>query len=163
MEHPKVPVARELVSARTITLSPGMSAVDAAELLLQHAISGAPVVDEDGRLLGLVSEYDCLRAVASSEYGMDLHDGAQTVAELMTQVCHTVPPDLDLYGIAHAFVKLGVRRLPVIDEGQLIGQVSRRDVLKATVRIRRELQKANPRYPDYPAGRNPIRDYPRGR
>jgi CBS domain-containing protein len=163
MDHPKVPVARELMTARLITLTPEMSAVEAAELLLQHSISGAPVVDGDGQLLGLLSEFDCLRAVASAEYEMDLHDGAETVRELMTQTCHTVPPDLDLYGVAHTFVNLGVRRLPVVDGRQLIGQVSRRDALAAAVRIRRELQRARPRYPDYPAGRGPIRDYPRMR
>jgi CBS domain-containing protein len=163
MDHPKVPVARELMTARLVTLTPEMSAVEAAEILLRDSISGAPVVDAHGHLLGLVSEFDCLQAVASAEYEMDLHDGAETVRELMTESCHTIPPDLDLYGIAHAFVNLGVRRLPVVDEGQLIGQVSRRDVLRAAVRIRRELQKAHPRYPDYPAGRNPIRDYPRAR
>jgi CBS domain-containing protein len=163
MDHPKVPVARELMTARLITMTPEMSAVEAAELLLRHSISGAPVVDGDGHLLGLVSEFDCLRAVASAEYEMDLHDGAETVAELMTRACHTITPDLDLYAVAHAFVNLGVRRLPVVDEGQLIGQVSRRDALGAAVRIRRELQKAHPRYPDYPAGRDPIRDYPRVR
>jgi hypothetical protein len=51
----------------------------------------------------------------------------------------------------------------VVDGRQLIGQVSRRDALAAAVRIRRELQRARPRYPDYPAGRGPIRDYPRMR
>jgi CBS domain-containing protein len=163
MDHPKVPVARELMTARLVTLTPEMSAVEAAEILLRDSISGAPVVDAQGHLLGLVSEFDCLQAVASAEYEMDLHDGAETVRELMTDSCHTIPPDLDLYGVAHAFMNLGVRRLPVVDEGQLIGQVSRRDVLRAAVRIRRELQKAHPRYPDYPAGRNPIRDYPRAR
>jgi CBS domain-containing protein len=163
MDHPKVPVARELMTARLITLTPEMSAVEAAETLLRHSISGAPVIDGEGHLLGLLSEFDCLQAVASAEYEMDLHDGAETVRELMTVSCHSVPPDLDLYGVAHAFVNLGVRRLPVVDGDQLIGQVSRRDVLKAAVQIRRELQKAHPRYPDYPAGRNPIRDYPRAR
>ena len=69
-------------------------------------------------------------------------------------------PDLDLFGVAHAFVRLGVRRLPVVDRGELLGQVSRRDALKAAVKLRRELQKAHSRYPDYPAGRNPIRNYP---
>jgi CBS domain-containing protein len=151
------------MTAGLVTLTPEMSAVEAAEVLLRHAISGAPVVSPDGRLLGLLSEFDCLQAVASAEYEMDLHDTSETVRDLMTQSCHTVPPDLDLYGVAHAFVQLRVRRFPVVEDGRLIGQVSRRDVLKAAVRIRRELQTVHSRYPDYPAGRDPIRDYPRAR
>lgn len=161
MDHPKVPTARELMAKRLVTLAPGMSVVEAADILLRHSISGAPVVDPEGQLLGLLSEFDCLRAVASAEYEMDLHDAAETAGELMTQACHTIGPDLDLFGVAHAFVRLGVRRLPVVEDGELLGQVSRRDALKAAVDLRRALQKARSHYPDYPAGRDPIRDYPR--
>ena len=163
MDHPKVPVARELMTARLITLSPEMSAVEAAELLLQHSISGAPVVDADGHLLGLLSEFDCLRAVAAAEYEMDAHDAVETVAELMTRECHTVAPDLDLFGLAHEFVRLRVRRFPVLEEDQLLGLVSRRDALRAVVHLRRDLMRARRQYPDYPQGRDPIRDYPRGK
>lgn len=161
MDHPKVPTARELMTTRLVHLAPDMSAIDAADLLLRHGISGAPVVDPEGHLLGLLSEFDCLRAVAASEYQMDSHDEAQTVADLMTRNCHTIPPDLDLFGVAHAFVSLGVRRLPVVSRDELLGQVSRRDALRAAVKVRKELNQVRSRYPDYPAGRNPIPDYPR--
>lgn len=161
MDHPKVPIARELMTRRLVTLAPEMSVVEAAEILLRRSISGAPVVDPDGKLLGLLSEFDCLRAVAAAEYQMDSHDSAETVADLMTRTCHTIPPDLDLFGVAHAFVNLGVRRLPVVSGEELLGQVSRRDALKAAVKMRRELQQVRSRYPDYPAGRNPIDHYPR--
>ncbi len=88
---------------------------------------------------------------------------AETVSDLMTQECHTVSPDLDLFGLAHQFVKLRVRRFPVVEENRLLGQVSRRDALRAAVRLRRELLRSRRHYPDYPEGRDPIRDYPRGR
>lgn len=159
-DRPEVPTARALMT-RPVTLTPDMPIIEAAERLLQHSISGAPVIDEEGRLLGLLSEFDCLRAVASAEYAMDGHDAAETVADLMTRTCHTVPPDLDLFGVAHAFVSLRVRKLPVVDGEKLLGQISRRDTLRAAVKLRRQLQQAHSRYPDYPAGRDPIADYPR--
>jgi CBS domain-containing protein len=159
MEPPPVPTARDVMTRSLVTLRPETTALEAAETLLSHGISGAPVVDENGALLGLLSEFDCLRAVASAGYQMDGHDGAETVAELMTTECHTVPPDLDLFGLAHRFVRLGVRRLPVLENGRLVGQVSRRDALAAALRLRRR-QGGRSGYPDYPEGRDPIHDYP---
>ena len=150
------------MTARLVTLSPGMRALDAAKLLLKHSISGAPVVSDEGKLLGLLSEYDCLRAIASAEYDLDNRDAILVVGDLMTTECHTIPPERDLFAIAHEFVKLRVRRLPVVEEGRLIGQVSRRDALRAATELR-EKALAQKRYPDYPEGRDPIRDYPKQR
>ena len=160
MERPAVPTAREIMVRSLVTLRPDMMAVEAAEVLLKHQISGAPVVDEDGHLLGLLSEFDLLRAVASSDYEMDAHDAIVKVDQLMTRECHTVTPDMDLFAVAHEFVNLRVRRFPVIENGKLVGQVSRRDALRAAVKLRREMLSTKHHYPDYPEGRKPIRDYP---
>jgi len=160
MQLPRVPTVRDIMTRSLVTLRPEMSAAVAAELLLQHEISGAPVVDEQARLIGLLSEYDCLRAVASAEYQMDAHDAAETVSELMTTECHTVVPKLDLFALANEFVRLRVRRFPVLEDERLIGQVSRRDALRAAVSLRGELRSVRHAYPDYPKGRDPIRDYP---
>lgn len=161
MSSPPVPTAREIMVKKIVTLRPEMPGPDAAEILIKNRISGAPVVDANQKLLGLLSEFDCLRAVASAEYQQDLHDAAETVGDLMTTACHTVGPDLDLFGIAHTFVRLGVRRLPVVLNGRLLGQVSRRDALAAALDLRRRQMQERRHYPDYPAGRDPIRDYPR--
>ena len=162
MEHPEVPTTRAMMARSLVSLRPDMSAGEAAELLVSKSISGAPVVDAEGHLLGLLSEFDCLQAVASAEYEMDSHDAIETVAELMTRAedCHTVSPDLDLFGLAHEFVRLRVRRFPVIEDGKLIGQVSRRDALAAAVKLRRQLAKSRRQSPDYPEGRDPKRNYP---
>jgi CBS domain-containing protein len=144
-----------------VTLRPDETAAQAAETLLHHAISGAPVLGPDGRLVGLLSEFDCLHAVAAAGYEMDGHDEAQKVADLMSRECQTVSPDLDLFGLAHEFVRLGVRRLPVVEGDRLVGLVSRRDVLRAVVELRHRTG-GRRHYPDYPAGRDPIHDYPRG-
>ena len=149
------------MTRRLVTLRPDMRAVQAAGILLKHNISGAAVVGEEGNLLGLLSEYDCLRAVAAGEYDLDRHDVVVTIEELMTTAVHTIPPEMDLFAIAHEFVNLRVRRFPVVEAGRLIGQVSRRDVLRAAYELRRKALREK-RYPDYPEGRAPIRNYPRG-
>ncbi len=161
MERPQVPTARDIMARKLVTLGPDMRASEAAEILLKNGISGAPVVDSDGQLLGLLSEYDCLRAVAAADYEMDAHDVIQTVADLMTTEVHSIPPDMGLYSIAHEFVQRRVRRFPVVEDGHLVGQVSRRDALAAALEIHRKLTRARHDYPDYPAGRAPITNYPR--
>ena len=154
--RPDVPTARDIMTRRLFTLRPGMRAVEAARILLKHDISGAAVVDGDGNLLGLLSEYDCLRAVAAAEYDFDRHDVVVTVEELMTTNPQTIPPEMDLFAIAHEFVNLRVRRFPVVEGDRLIGQVSRRDALRAAYELRRKALR-HKQYPDYPEGRAPIR------
>jgi hypothetical protein len=81
----------------------------------------------------------------------------------MVAKCHIVAPGLDLLGLAHEFVRLRVRRFPVIEDDRLIGWVRRYDALHAALQLRHELRDAHRHYPDYPEGRDPIRNYPRRR
>ena len=162
MRHPHVPTASEIMVRKLVTLRPDMPVSEATLLLLKYKISGAPVVDPDGKLLGLLSEFDCLRALTSSEYNLDAHNDLVAVSDLMTESIHTIAPELDLFAIAHEFVTLRLRRLPVVARGELLGQVSRRDVLQAEVELQSKLLKQKS-YPDYPEGRAPIRNYPKDR
>ncbi len=125
-----IPTAREIMTTQLVTLQPKMTVEDAIKTLLQHSISGAPVVDEDGKLLGVLSEFDCLRAIANEQFHED-HDESGVVEDLMTRGGETIGPEADLFQVAQTFVSLRVRRLPVLDGDRLLGQVSRRDVLRA--------------------------------
>ncbi len=162
MEKGKVATVREMMTRKVINLSPDMAVVEAAAVLIKNGISGAPVVDDEGRLLGLVSEFDCLRAVAVSDYEMDSHDAIESVGDLMSREPLTVPPDMDLFTLAHEFVSRRVRRFPVVENGRVIGQVSRRDALKAALVLRKDRSSGHSSYPDYPRGRAPIKNYPKG-
>ena len=152
--RPQIPVAREIMTRKLVTLRPQMSVAEAIKLLLRHSISGAPVVGEDGALLGMFSEFDCLRALANEEFHLE-RDASRLVGDLMTRDGHTIPPELDLFRIAQAFVDLRVRRLPVMEEGRLLGQLSRRDVLRALDGLGAQ-QSDQRSYPDYPKGREPL-------
>ncbi len=162
MTYPKVETVREMMARKLITLSPDQDMRKAAGILLKKKISGAPVVDSEGRLLGLLSEFDCLRAVAASSYEMDERDVVTRVGDLMTTSPITVGPEMDLFTLAHEFVNHRVRRFPVVENGRLIGQVSRRDALRAALAFRREQNAAEQQqdYPDYPSKRVPIHSYP---
>lgn len=127
-----VPVVRDFMATKLVTLRPEMSIHDAIAVLLKHHISGAPVVDAGQRLVGILSEKDCLRVVASGAFHTS---AAGMVEEYMSREVQTVDPETDVFRVADMFLSRSFRRLPVVENGRLIGQVSRRDVLNASLRI----------------------------
>lgn len=130
--------ARDIMAKSLITLSPEMSVFKAIRILVGRGISGAPVVDETGSMIGVLSELDCLRMLSSDEFYADHQEEAGTVKHFMTGAGQTISPDLGLYAIAHYFLTEPIRRLPVIENGRLVGQVSRRDVLVGIETMARE-------------------------
>ncbi len=156
MATPELATAGDVMTRRLVTLRPEMPLFEALGTLLDHDISGAPVVDAEGRLVGLLSELDCLRVVAAGEFHDHGHYAETSVGSVMSEARHTIGTELDLYAIAAEFVRHRVRRLPVVENGNLVGQVSRRDVLAALDRDRRRRRpQALKKYPDYPKGREP--------
>jgi CBS domain-containing protein len=149
MAQPRhVPIAREIMATRLITVRPDMPIFEAIRILLRNHISGAPVVDEAGALVGMLSELDCLKVVASGEFYDDDHSEEGTVRNYMTAVAQSVSPELDVYSLAEYFLHHGVRRLPVVTGSQLLGQISRRDVLR-TIEEMGKQRVPKKRYPDY--------------
>ena len=125
----RILTAGDIMATSLITLGPDVSIFNAIRVLVGRSISGAPVVDEDGAMIGVLSELDCLRVLSSDEFYAGHQEEAGTVKHFMTGPGQTIPVDLGIYAIAHYFLTLPVRRLPVIENGRLVGQVSRRDVL----------------------------------
>lgn len=102
---------------------------DAINLLIEHRISGAPVTDDRGKLIGILSEVDCLKAILTLTYHEEEKGG--TVGEYMTADVETVAHDADIIDVSRLFIERDRRRLPVTQGGKLVGQISRRDVLRA--------------------------------
>ena len=131
-EH--IPTAAEMMTRRVVTLDPGLSIYEAMRMLLKKKISGAPVVDANGEMLGILSEKDCFKVLAAEAF-----DGVPEgcVRDFMTASVVTVKPEASIFDIVGLFLRSPFRRLPVIDEdGHLVGQISRRDVLSAIDSIR---------------------------
>lgn len=143
-----VPTAREIMTRSLITLREQDTVFAAIRVLLTSKISGAPVVDEGGALVGVLSELDCLRVLSAGEFYSDDRREAGLVRDYMSRDVQTTPPDADLYTLAQYFQTHAVRRLPVLEEGALIGQVSRRDVLRAMEELG-ERRLPHKHYPDY--------------
>lgn len=118
----------DYMATRLVTVWPEMNVVEAMGLLLEHKISGAPVVDHEGRLVGMLSEIDAMKVVIQDSY---YDESAGVVADFMHSPVDTVLSTMDIYQLAEKFVANHRRRYPVVnDAGALVGQISRRDVLR---------------------------------
>lgn len=125
-------LARDIMVTRLITLVPHMDVHRAIGLLLKHRISGAPVIDEDRNFVGVFSEKCSMGVLISSAYeGLPSNE----IASFMDTQARTIEEETDLLTIAQIFVDTPYRRLPVLNGTKLVGQVSRRDVLRAAHRL----------------------------
>lgn len=116
-------MARDLISFRADT-----DVLDAIHDLVKQRIAGAPVVDHHGELIGMLSELDCMKvALDASYYGQR----GGPVSDYMTTNVETVDAEMNIVDLAERFVTSKYRRFPVMKDGRLVGQISRRDVLRA--------------------------------
>ena len=124
----QIPVVKNYMITRLITLTKEMDVYFAIGLLLKNRISGAPIIDDDNNLVGILSEKDCLRIFANGSF-YDMPGGP--VSKFMTEVVSTVKPNSDLFSVADVFLQHNFRRMPLVEGKKLLGQISRRDVLRA--------------------------------
>ncbi len=127
--------ARDIMTRKLVTVRPSTLVSDAIHLIVKKRVSGLPVVDDNGNLVGVLSEVDCLRHFAVSEYDQQRDPERGTVATYMTENCHAISPSTDIYTIADDFFEHRFRRLPVVDGDHLVGVVSRIDVLAGIERM----------------------------
>jgi len=119
---------RDFMTKDLIVFKPAMDIYTAIDVLVKSEISGAPVVDDDGGLIGIVSQKDCLRILAN---GVFHNAPAGPVSEYMTEPVMSIEPDTDIFTVADIFLNNVYRRIPVVENGIVVGQVSRRDILRA--------------------------------
>ena len=121
------PVA-DYMTRDLITVKPDDDIHAAARLLLDKHLSGAPVVDDHGRLVGMLSKKDCFKVLFGASYHQDW---GGRVSEYMTREVQTVDAATDIMTVAEMFLHGVYRRFPVMANGRLVGQISRHDVLNA--------------------------------
>lgn len=123
-----VALVADYMARDLITLSPDMEINRAMNILLKHHISGAPVVDHIGKMVGVLSKKDCLKAALEASY---YREWGKTVAVYMTTEIETLDAGTDIVAATNAFLASAFRRFPVMKNGQLVGQISRADALRA--------------------------------
>ena len=125
----KVPTAADIMDRSELTFTEDRDIGTAMRQMLRAKLNGAAVVDADGRLCGMLTEKDCLTALIRQ--AVDGAPGA-TVGHYMTTRVESVTPETRLLDIAQLFMQRTFRKLPVVDsDGRVVGQVSRRDVLRS--------------------------------
>jgi CBS domain-containing protein len=148
-------LVRESMSSPVVIVTPDMLVKDAVALLADKDVSGAPVV-EDGKVVGIFSEVDVLNSLKTTKKNLRLvfpsissigiafqeelvqrelleayeEIGAMPVSEVMSKQAHTVDDDITLKDAVVAMVKSNVNRLPVLKAGELVGIITRGDVIK---------------------------------
>ena len=141
-------IIRDFMTRQVITIAPDSSIVEAARLMLEHKVSGLPVIDAAHHVVGIVSEHDLLRRRESdkdkkqshwlqlmvdrtglADQSARFHD--RKVKEVMTPNPLTVAPSLSLGEACHLIEERGIKRLPVVENGELVGIIARADLVRA--------------------------------
>jgi len=149
--------AHDVMTWGAITVEPEASVARAVRLMLQNKISGLPVVDAEGRLVGMVTEGDFLRrgelgtqrqrprwleflagpGRLAAEY---VQSSGRKVSEIMTPEVQTITPETPLDEVVSLMERHRIKRLPVVQDGKLVGIVSRANLLHALASIAREFK-----------------------
>jgi CBS domain-containing protein len=149
--------ARDVMVSPVITLKPTATVREAAKLFLDRHISAAPVVDDQGKVVGIISEGDLLhrveagteirrpwwlRILASEETIVQdyIKAHARRVGDVMTRNVVTVSPDAPLQEVANLLESKRIKRVPVLSNGQLVGIVSRANIVQAVASARKGLE-----------------------
>lgn len=148
--------AHQIMTRSVITVAPDATVLEAANLMLRHHVSGLPVVDTAGKLVGIVSEGDFIRR---SEIGTQkkrgrwlrfllgagatatdyVRENGRRISEVMTVDPVTVTEETPLDQIVSSMERHGVKRLPVMRDGKLVGIVSRANLLQAVAGLARDV------------------------
>lgn len=103
--------------------------------LIRYRISGGPVVNESKELVGIISEGDCIKHISESRYyNMPLDKGL--VGDQMVRNVETIDGEMNIFDAARKFLESRRRRFPIVEDGKLVGQISQKDILKATMRLK---------------------------
>lgn len=127
-------LVEDYMSRKLVTFSPEQSILEVMELFAKHHISGGPVMDDNGFLVGIISEADCMKQISESRYfNQPILD--KSVERFMTKNVETIPYDMSIFDAAGIFDKHNRRRLPVMKDGLLVGQISRKDIVIAALKL----------------------------
>ncbi len=148
--------ASDIMVTDVITVRPDSCVQDVAELLLKHRISALPVLDANGRLVGIVSEGDLLRRAEAGTgherswwlrllMGREVlavefvKEHSRKVADVMTRQVVSAAPDTPVGEIAALLERNRIKRVPIMQNGKLVGIVSRANLLQALASMRKEI------------------------
>ena len=131
--------ARDLMTAPVITVQPWTSAKEAAGLLSAHGFTALPVVDDDERLIGIVTEADLIRGriPVDPRYAHEHHEATaagRTAGDLMTSPATAMSTGTDVADLCQALIDARIRAMPIVDGSAVVGIVTRGDIVRVLAR-----------------------------
>lgn len=124
----------DYMTKRIVTLKEDTDVVEAIQTMLDHKITCAPVVNHHGELVGMFSERDCMKVVLETAYNQGM---VGKVREFTTRDVKSVDANSSILDLAERFESSPIRSFPVFEGQELVGIVSRTDVLKALIKIKK--------------------------
>ncbi len=128
----RLPTVREFMDRHVQTISPDSDIMAAVDFLLEKRVTGALVANGKDGLVGILTEYDCLRLLTHGDERYEAPKGK--VKDFMTSKVQTIPPTMDIYYCAGLFMNVSFRRFPVVEDGRIVGAITRFDLLRAVRR-----------------------------
>ena len=123
-------LARDIMRPKNVALRRKMTLDRVSDHLSMHGLSGAPVVNVNGEPIGYVSEYDCLQQLMQASY---YSDNSALVEDVMITTLITTRPDIAVIDLAAEMNDKKVNVMPIVENGLLLGAVSRGDVMRSLV------------------------------
>lgn len=131
----KAPIlVSDYMTKKLITFRPEQSIYEIMEVFAKYRISGGPVVNEKNELVGIISEADCMKSISDSRY-FNMPILEKRVEKYMSGSINTIEHDVNIFDAASYFYRANRRRLPVLKNGKLVGQISRKDVVVAALKL----------------------------
>ncbi len=120
---------KDYMVANKCTFTPDMDILRAIHKMLESRISGAPVIDQQGNMVGFLSEKDCMKVALNAGYQQA--GAAGRVAEFMTHNVETIDVETPILEVAELFLKGSYKRFPVVMDNRLVGTITRQNILRA--------------------------------
>ena len=125
----------DIMTTQLVLFKKEQSVHDVMKAFIKYRISGGPVIDDKGALIGVISEADCMKEISESRYfNMPILD--KSVYHFMTRDVQTIDASSTLFDAASLFSKTNRRRFPVVDKNVLVGQISRKDIVIAALNLK---------------------------
>ena len=131
----KTLLVEDIMSRNLIVFKPEETVHEVMKKFIKYRISGGPVVNEKGDLIGVISEADCMKEVSESRY-FNLPILDKSVSNFMTTNVDTIDASKTIFEAASNFFKTSRRRFPVMEKNKLVGQISRKDIVIATLNMK---------------------------
>tara|TARA_B100000963_G_scaffold148278_3_gene129309 strand:+ start:171715 stop:172179 length:465 start_codon:yes stop_codon:yes gene_type:complete len=128
-------LVKDIMRRNLVVFSPNESIFDVMKKFVKHKISGGPVLNKNGKIVGVISEADCMKEISESRYfNMPILD--KRVKNYMEKNIDTINSSTSIFDAASKFYNTSRRRFPVTENEKLVGQISRKDIVIAAINMK---------------------------